>query len=266
MPVALSRSRGRHLLLATALLTTIHAQFPGNVGNIICPAANLTTYTSVYTRQVFNITCGSDSTGDTLVNTVQSTTFQACVEACTATTGCTDVSFVGTTGAGTCYMKNPATGPPSANAGIQRAALWYTLPLFSCPNDNGAVYNLRNGANATVECFTDHAGGDAAMTITSTLEACITTCANTAGCVDVSYAPGSGGLCYLKNTLATGVTNYGVWGARMLTQAASGGGAFTASCPEANGTVVTDANGATWTIECGQDRAGNDFEQLYFNS
>jgi len=266
MRIALLRSLDQYLLLTAALLTTTHAQFPGTTGNIICPAANLTTYTSIYTRQVFNITCGSDSSNDNTVNTVQSTSFQACVEACTTTPQCVDVSFVGTTGSGTCYMKYPATGTFLANPSIQRAAYWYTLPNYSCPNDNGAVYNLRNGANATVECFTDHAGGDAAMTITSTLEACITTCANTAGCVDISYAPGSGGLCYLKNTLAPGVTNYGVWGARMLTQAASGGGAFTASCPEANGTVVSDVNGATWTIECGLDRAGNDFEQLYLNS
>jgi hypothetical protein len=47
------------------------------------------------------------------------------------------------------------------------------------------------------------------MTIASTMESCITTCSLTSGCVAVSYAPGSGGACYLKNALNTAVGNNG---------------------------------------------------------
>jgi hypothetical protein len=58
----------------------------------------------------------------------------------------------------------------------------------------------------------------------------------------------------------------GVWGARFLTNAAPAGSAFTVSCPQSNGQTVTDSNGATWAVECGQDRAGGDYEQMFFGS
>lgn len=245
-------------LLGLAALQTTSATLAGPT----CPGSNATQYTS-YGREVFNITCGYDHAGGDLASGT-SANFQACIELCANTATCVSVTFTGGsggTGSGTCYMKS-TVGTASANSGVNSAQYSLTLPALSCPGTDGQTYNLATGASALMECYTDHVGGDASMTIISTMEACITLCAGTSGCVAVSFAPGSGGFCYMKSTLNTGVTNYGVWGARMTSNATGSTGTFSPGCPGSNGTSVTDNNGAIFVVECGMDRPGGDYQEV----
>jgi len=235
----------------------------------ICPASNSTQYRS-YGRRIYNITCGVDHTNSDLTSATTST-FQACIELCDNTSSCTAATFTGASGgagSGTCYMKSGLPiSAASATANVNSASYSSTLPALSCPGTDTQTYDLTNGAQAVMECFQDHNGGDASMTITSTMEACIILCGNTNGCVAVSYAPGSGGFCYLKNTLNTAVMNYGVWGARITSNSTTAiTTSFTPGCPQSNGTTVLDNNGASFVVECGMDRPGGDYQQINVGS
>lgn len=241
-----------------------------------CNSANGTLYLSAATQEVFNITCGYQIPNNDLYPSLVNS-FQACIELCTQVPGCNNVAYgnsgqgsgstyVTGTGAGTCYMKSL---PPPGTGGLQPAAIstaiyQYTLPLLACPTNDTATYSAVNGGTFTVQCYQDHVGGDAAMAVTSTYQSCLATCANTNGCVAVSYAPSSG-YCYLKNQLNAAVQNYGVWGAQVITNNASAASAFVASCPTANSTTITDTTGASYFIECGLDRPGGDYQQIYTN-
>lgn len=249
-------------LLGLSVLQTTSAALAGPV----CPGSDLSQYTS-YNRKIYNITCGYDHSGGDLASG-NANNFQACIELCANTASCMTVTFTGGSGgtqSGTCYMKS-SIGAATANSGVNSASFSSSLGALSCPGTDGQTYNINTGASAVMECFVDHNGGDASMTIVSTMEACIALCAGTNGCVAVSYAPGSGGFCYLKNTLNTGVTNYGVWGARITATATVPGGSFTPGCPASNGLSITDNNGATFVVECGMDRPGGDYQEIYVGS
>lgn len=82
-----------------------------------------------------------------------------------------------------------------------------------------------------VECSSDRAGGDLSMVFTSTLEACLDTCADTPGCLDVSYEPSSGthNACYMKAMVNGMVWNSKVIGGLLVVPGNSSGVNFTAS-------------------------------------
>ncbi|GAB7357018.1 hypothetical protein MBLNU459_g7845t2 [Dothideomycetes sp. NU459] len=87
---------------------------------------------------------------------------------------------------------------------------------LSCPANNGTLYTAASGAQFQVECGIDHAGGDLSMVYVSGLIGCITACANTTSCIDVSL---SGTACYLKSTLGSAIANTGILGAKLVTAA-----------------------------------------------
>jgi len=246
-------------------LAAFHSTLAALAGPV-CPGSDLSQYTS-YGRKVYNVTCGYDHAGGDLASG-GAANFQACIEQCANTANCVTVTFTGGNGgtlSGTCYMKS-SIGSPVVNTGVNSAQFSASLPALSCPGTDKQTYNINTGASAVMECYVDHNGGDASMTIVGTMEACITLCAGTSGCVAVSFAPGSGGFCYLKSALTTGVTNYGVWGARITANATVAGGNFSPGCPGSNGVSVTDNNGATFVVECGMDRPGGDYQQLTVSS
>lgn len=84
---------------------------------------------------------------------------------------------------------------------------------LACPSADGQIYN-----GFQVECGSDRTGGDSdfATKSTNSLVDCINLCAQTSGCVDVSYVPGTPGACYLKNAIVPIQSNSNVWGARSV--------------------------------------------------
>lgn len=69
-------------------------------GTVTCPSANGQTYTSS-TGARFAVECGVDHAGGDMAATSAST-FNGCIEACAARSGCVDVSYSGTA----CYLKS----------------------------------------------------------------------------------------------------------------------------------------------------------------
>lgn len=63
-----------------------------------------------------------------------------------------------------------------------------TNPLPLCPGSNGESFVSTSGHNFTIECDTDHAGGDLKMAVVDGLEACINACGDEPRCVDVSLS------------------------------------------------------------------------------
>ena len=72
------------------------------------PEDNGKTYTAKNGGQ-YKVECGLDYAGGDLQRVDAETTFQSCMDACDATTGCIDVSWVW----GSCYMKSELTATPA---------------------------------------------------------------------------------------------------------------------------------------------------------
>lgn len=137
---------------------------------------------------------------------------------------------------GTCYLKS-SVGELVRNNGISGARLLSPLPATPtptpetcdteaplCPACNNTVLYSEDSENTVafkVECGIDHAGGDmtgednqhVGLRGTRRFRNCIEDCAETEGCVDVSF---QGDTCYLKDTVGPTVYSSVVWGARMI--------------------------------------------------
>jgi hypothetical protein len=88
---------------------------------------------------------------------------------------------------------------------------------ISCPAGNASYYtDPATGTIWFIECYIDHSGGDIAGDgqQTNGFPNCISLCANTTGCIDVSW---TNGPCYIKSTLNPPSTNFNVWGAKLTT-------------------------------------------------
>ncbi|QDS75155.1 hypothetical protein FKW77_008155 [Venturia effusa] len=119
-----------------------------------------------------------------------------------------------------------------------------TGKVLTCPCANGQTYN-----GFSIECGSDRVGGDFAVGYTDTYNGCINLCANTSGCVGVSYLQGSPGPCYMKNSIRPVVANSDVWGARAVnasTASATTSAATTsAACTSAATTSAACTSAAT---------------------
>jgi predicted heme/steroid binding protein len=171
--------------------------------------ANGKTYTATNGGK-YKIECGIDYAGGDLLTVDSTTTFQTCMDACDATTGCIDVSWVW----GSCYLKN------ELNTASELSHVWTGRQVeddeLTCINgeSNGKTYTATNGGKYTVECGIDYAGGDL-LTVDSitTFQTCMDACDATTGCIDVSWVTGS---CYLKNELTTPSELSHVWTGRRV--------------------------------------------------
>lgn len=81
-----------------------------------------------------------------------------------------------------------------------------------CPSANGKKLT-KHGKTFKVECGIDRYGNDLKMVEASDLDTCISACAKTSGCVDVSL---QGTMCYLKSTAGAKLQNSGVNGAKLV--------------------------------------------------
>ncbi|KAH0359780.1 hypothetical protein KCU65_g9787, partial [Aureobasidium melanogenum] len=151
-------------------------------------------------------------------------------------------------------------------------------PMPACPSANGTEYTTPMGDIFIIECHLDREGSDIKMIQVGSLKLsdCIDACSATPDCVDISM---SGSACYMKNASVRPITNQAIRGARMVYSAnnsttlpvagssSPGSDGFsTLDCPSSNGTSYTAANGATFVIECGLDRAGNDLSMVHVDS
>lgn len=154
--------------------------------------------------------------------------FEACIEDCAATTDCIDVSYV----SGACYKKNvlntavslghvwsaklvpsdteSSDGSSSTTSTTTTTTATATETAITCPGSNGTIAGMSTGGTYQILCSIDYAGGDFKEVDTPTFEECLEACDNNAGCVALSYVAPS---CYLKSELMTPVSVSYVWGA-----------------------------------------------------
>lgn len=164
-----------------------------------CPQAN-GTIDGQYT-----ILCGYDYYGGDLAF-VGTPSFGSCIQACSNTRNCVDVSYVN----GGCYLKsqlNQRTVNPNVNTAALTSVLVgdYVAAQITphCPEYNNTLVPTQHGVFA-IRCGTDYYGGDLGLVQSDNLYDCIQTCSNTANCVDVSY---DGNNCYLKSTISSADQN-----------------------------------------------------------
>ena len=202
----------------SAVVAGTVSQSSAPIGHPSCPSDDGT----VVTRGglAYTIKCGADYYGGDLTST-QTTSFGACIDACSASKQCVDVSYV----QGACYLKSQLT-TLAANEQVwtavqttaSRAPPADTNSLsVRCPGDNPVSYTSTAGTSSkafSISCGTDYYGGDFLFLETDTLQKCVDTCASHSECVSLSYR---GVGCYLKSTLTTPVTdpNSGVIGAQL---------------------------------------------------
>lgn len=87
---------------------------------------------------------------------------------------------------------------------------------ISCPDNNGTVYTALNGATFMLECYLDRQGGDFTTGYVSSYAAACEQCSTTTGCEALSWLPGISNPNYMKDAINAGITNSGIWGARLL--------------------------------------------------
>ncbi|KAK4174304.1 hypothetical protein QBC36DRAFT_243675 [Triangularia setosa] len=147
----------------------------------------------------------------------------------------------------------------------------------SCHNNlsNGTIYKSATGVEFLVLCGVDYGGGDMSAAQTDTFAGCMNLCAETAGCVDVSYV---GVSCYLKRALGPFNPAGHVWTGRRVT----GSGTTTSGAPPAatvslvptsdppscveggsDGTAYLSGSGAVYEIICGREYYGGDLQLVY---
>jgi len=83
---------------------------------------------------------------------------------------------------------------------------------ISCPESDRKTYTI-GGKTFNVQCGVDHHGGDMKSATAHSLGECVSLCAETEGCVDVSL---SGVACYMKSTLGEREKNSSINGAKLV--------------------------------------------------
>ncbi|KAK7562923.1 WSC domain-containing protein [Phyllosticta citricarpa] len=251
----------------SATATASGSAASSTVTGLSCPAANGIVYNTTM-GSGFMIECYTDRYAGDMGSTTTAS-FEDCIAACDAASGCVDVSYV----FGACYLKSSAGAPQTSNnvlgarlvarngtyvasatstvAFASNAAATSALSTSSavasaspitCPSGDGSIYTAANNKTFIIECGVDHAGGDlGAPTYPYDFGICINQCASTPGCVDVSF---NGGPCYMKSGVGAAVSNAGIWGARLFTGSTSGVASLS-SAPASAPPTVTPASNST---------------------
>ncbi|KAH7081189.1 hypothetical protein BKA63DRAFT_561748 [Paraphoma chrysanthemicola] len=140
-----------------------------------------------------------------------------------------------------------------------------------CPGNDGSIVQTSAGS-FQVECGIDRSNYDLPGNplYPGTYEGCLAACARNSDCQQVSYLPG--GPCYLKSAVGYPNRKSNFIGGRLLTNGQSASTVTSRRpkptdapslgnpliCPYAGGKTYTSDCGATYRIECGTDRPGND--------
>lgn len=132
---------------------------------------------------------------------------------------------------------------------------------MQCPAWNGSLYNTTTASSFEIDCSTDFVAGDMHMVYTNTIEECISTCDQTAGCVGTAY---TGNACYLKNDVSQPIASSSVIGAQLVAPRNVTGRTSYISCPSWNGTWYNSTlTGSNWQVNCDVDHAGGDLSMTY---
>jgi len=171
-----------------------------------CPSDNGTQIS--VGNDTFQLNCATDYAGGDMQMSYTASV-NDCAAACSNTTGCIASSWVPGNPTGPCYMKG-ALGAAVQNSNVWAVKKLNAVATHTCPSDNGA--NITVGAQVfSLQCNTDHAGGDLAATSAISVDACAATCAATSGCVGASFVPGFPGSCYMKSVIGQAIANGNVW-------------------------------------------------------
>ncbi|KAL6711090.1 hypothetical protein ACN47E_006965 [Coniothyrium glycines] len=151
----------------------------------------------------YQIKCSTDYNGP-IIAVEHSEIFSDCSNACATYPGCNGFNQKGNF----CYLLGANIGGArSASdviaATLTRAATSSPSPAVptcpngpKCDNTDGCKYTSNN-RDFIAACNRDFYGGDMAIEFTPDLTTCINKCANTAGCVVVTWWDGT---CYLKSS------------------------------------------------------------------
>lgn len=208
------------------------------------------TFTFTTPGGTYDILCGSDYSGGDIGST-EVDTFEECLLACDATSGCIDVSYQGVG----CYFKG-TLNDLNANSGVSTARKQPT-PALSCegkgPSDPTITYTSADGIY-DILCGVDYEDGNIETTTADTFEECIADCDAVSTCIDVSYV---GTSCYLKSALNTLIESSGVWTATNRVRSEAAAARLSCTNDKSEGVTYQATNGK-YTIVCGQEHAGGD--------
>ncbi|KAJ7691286.1 hypothetical protein B0H17DRAFT_564985 [Mycena rosella] len=175
-------------------------------------------------QSIYRLECNSDRGGNDLTSSFSNppTTFQACMDACSAWTfnnpftPCLAVAWVPSRIPYGCYLKNPLPNSNPSPPGLAVDSAVVTRFAATCPDDNNGYYtSYTDGASYLIACDQDYPGNDIPPSPTlhvATLRLCIDMCSsynlNNPGvalpCMGVSYVYADSGnslACFLKNNM-----------------------------------------------------------------
>lgn len=170
----------------------------------------------------YELECGEDHYGGDLA-AAGSATFLGCIDICNANPECIGYSYLG----GVCYLKkylntantNPAVNfalnldrnstakPPSSSTSVAVTSPTATPAAApgSCgyiAKDGAKTYRDSDHAEYTIQCGTDHNGGDIGAVGAKDFVGCMDACDKKDKCIAFSWVGGNGpGTCYLKGTV-----------------------------------------------------------------
>ncbi|KAG9858513.1 carbohydrate-binding module family 43 protein, partial [Aureobasidium melanogenum] len=244
-----------------------------------CPSVNNQTVIDANGAS-YQIECDSDTTlGGT--NYGPTPDFNGCMPICDSTPGCGGFTYNGN-----CYLKMPGNLPlqftpagtnyvagirngtvpastssagsgsgssPSSASGTGSApGATVSASSYSCPENNNQTVIDSNGSPYTIMCDADTTLPGQYEGPSASFSDCMTECDATTGCGGWTY----NGACYLKipgtNTVefTSGPTGQ-VAGIKNYTQpVATPTSSPPPTCPSMNGTTITDARGAVYSIQC----------------
>lgn len=253
MGAAVVAGNGASSAVSTASATATSSTSGASSSATLCPGAD---------GQVVNgytVHCSSDSSVGAYSNAQASSSYLDCMTACdsASSTNCIGFVYVGGrngVGGGTCWLKQQmgsftqagganyiaASKPKVVAAASASSAGPTSTSAPTCPGSNSTNYLSSSGSAFAIECGMDRPGGDIGNTQVSSFQQCIETCANTTGCVDVSFSKPN---CYMKGSLNNAVYGSPVSGARLLPATAAKfnanfykGGAVAAAKPKKTST------------------------------
>jgi hypothetical protein len=158
----------------------------------------------------------------------------------------------------------------SASSSSSAPSATVSQTTYSCPSVNNQTVIDANGATYRVSCGSDLNAGGNFGGASPDFNGCMTICDNTNGCGGWTYVADVDCYMMIANSKAlafvpsaasyvAGIRNETVGGAGTT----SGDGPPT--CPSMNGTTITDARGAKYSIMCGRDGQGTLITTSYVN-
>ena len=149
--------------------------------------------------------------------------------------------------------------------GLTTTTLAVTFSVRDTTCSPGSV--TLNSRQCTIECGTDHPGGDYSALSVPDFQTCINTCSSDPNCRTAQYLT-TNSYCYLKSLVGSSTSNADVNGIVCQSSASSSSttttttttsSATTSSCSPGPTTI----NGRTGAIECNTDRSGGDYSAVY---